>query len=296
MRRFFVLVAAGMFVVGGVWASGASAGGWTKYSPNNPDYPRRVDFTVTCTVAKTSSDDPIVFPRQPGAAHHHTFGGNLSTDAYTTVNSLSAADTNCTLKADKAAYWMPTLYSDGKQVLPYLMRAYYRAGTFNGANVRPMPFGLKLLAGDPHATAKQDAWVAGFHCRDSGGATVRKQPLPPRCPAGDFLEASVVFPNCWDGVRLDSPDHRSHMRYAAATATCPGSHPVRLPQLTIAERFPVDATRGKVTLASMNSPYTLHADFFNAFDPTVMQTLVKRCINASVACEGVTDTRFPPAP
>jgi hypothetical protein len=290
-RIFFSL--GGAAIVIGLWASGASAGGWKKYSPNDPDYPKKVNFTVACAVAKTSNDDPIVYPEQTGAAHHHMFAGNLSTNAYSTAKSLYAAETNCKLKADKAAYWMPTLYNDGKVVLPYLVRAYYRAGTVNGANISPMPFGLKILAGDPHAITEQDARVAGFHCRDGGGATVRKQALPPRCPVGDFLEASVTFPNCWDGAHLDSSDHRSHMRYAAATHACPNSHPVRLPQLTVAARFPVDATRGEVTLASMDSPYTLHADFFNAFDPSVMETLVKRCIHAGVACEGVSEERFP---
>lgn len=57
--------------------------------------------------------------------------------------------------------------------------------------------------------------------------------FPPRpCPGG--IRATIVFPTCWDGKNLDSPDHRSHMAYspdgkAFAGSTCPSSHPVRIP-------------------------------------------------------------------
>jgi hypothetical protein len=41
---------------------------------------------------------------------------------------------------------------------------------------------------------------------------------------------------CWDGVNLDSPDHKSHVTYPIngsfeGGSPCPASHPVRLPQL-----------------------------------------------------------------
>lgn len=54
------------------------------------------------------------------------------------------------------------------------------------------------------------------------------------CPQG--IRASIVFPSCWDGKNLDSPDHRSHMAYSPggavlANANCPTTHPVRVPQL-----------------------------------------------------------------
>ncbi len=54
------------------------------------------------------------------------------------------------------------------------------------------------------------------------------------CPGG--IRGSVVFPSCWDGKNLDSPDHRSHMAYSTdgrvlAGSACPSTHPVRVPQL-----------------------------------------------------------------
>lgn len=41
---------------------------------------------------------------------------------------------------------------------------------------------------------------------------------------------------CWDGVNLDSPDHKSHVAFPAngsfeMGSACPESHPVKIPQL-----------------------------------------------------------------
>jgi hypothetical protein len=29
-----------------------------------------------------------------------------------------------------------------------------------------------------------------------------------------LLQLDVIFPDCWDGRHLDSPDHKSHMAYS----------------------------------------------------------------------------------
>jgi uncharacterized protein DUF1996 len=54
------------------------------------------------------------------------------------------------------------------------------------------------------------------------------------CPGG--IRASVIFPSCWDGKNLDSPDHRSHVAYSPsrnvlANDACPSTHPIRIPQI-----------------------------------------------------------------
>ena len=48
------------------------------------------------------------------------------------------------------------------------------------------------------------------------------------------MEISISFQECWDGVNLDSPDHKSHVAFRqgeADDAPCPATHPVRLPRL-----------------------------------------------------------------
>src|SRR3954454_25017151 len=126
-----------------------AAGDFAEYSTSNSAFATKVDFVVACTVAHVLRDDPIVFPGQPGSSHSHTFGGNESTDAFSTPLSLARQQTNCKMSRDRAAYWMPTLYSGGKMVTPYAVRAYYRAATFKPSSVRAIPFGLRMIAGDP---------------------------------------------------------------------------------------------------------------------------------------------------
>lgn len=44
----------------------------------------------------------------------------------------------------------------------------------------------------------------------------------------------MFFPSCWDGVNLDSADHKSHMAYPIQnynSGDCPASHPVHLVSL-----------------------------------------------------------------
>ena len=283
-------------------ARSAAVAKWPTYRPSQKDYPQKVDFVVECYYVADRKDDPIVFPGQAGMSHAHTFSGNRAVKASSTAQSLLGAATTCKLSKDTASYWMPTIYDDGKPVYPEHSRAYYRAATFDGASIKPMPFGLKMIAGNAMAMKPQDARIAGFQCRSlAKGNTVPKRALPLRCAVGDFLESSVVFPNCWNGHDLDVADHRSHMAYADwKTHRCPAGYPVQIPQLTFANRYPVNALRGKITLARMagmaesDSIYTLHSDVLDSWDPQMMARLTHDCINASVACADVSDRRLPP--
>ena len=57
----------------------------------------------------------------------------------------------------------------------------------------------------------------------------------PECPGTAPLHMVLTFPDCWDGEHVDSADHVSHMAYSAR-GRCPGTHPVSVPQLTVAIR------------------------------------------------------------
>ncbi|MFD0591915.1 DUF1996 domain-containing protein [Catellatospora coxensis] len=78
------------------------------------------EFNATCTYSHSVKDDPIVFPGLPGASHMHSFFGNRSTNAGSTLDSLRAnTTTTCTpAPADLSAYWVPTLYDRGTAVEP----------------------------------------------------------------------------------------------------------------------------------------------------------------------------------
>jgi hypothetical protein len=267
----------------------------SKSDPEN--YRQKVDFNVVCRASHSAKDDPIVFPGKPGASHMHVFAGNTTINPSSTQASLEAGGTNCALPQDTASYWLPQLYDQaGKPLTPYLVRAYYRAGSLRP--VAHIPRGLRIIAGDAMATAPQNHRIAGWQCRSVSpdNQTVKKQATIPQCPATDVLEGSVVFPNCWDGKNLDSPSHKQHMRYSFDDGDpddCDAAHPIQLPQLTIAYRFKPGTTTSKAYLASMNSGLTLHADFWNAWKQSTLDALVDRCINAGVHCGDVSKSHFP---
>jgi hypothetical protein len=105
----------------------------------------------------------------------------------------------------------------------------------------------------------------------------------PTCPdaRGSFLRLHIRFPECWDGKRLDSADHKSHMAYAMRRG-CPSTHPVEVPQITQIYRYPTRGGEG-FSLAS-GGQYSAHADFVNAWKPSALRKLVDGCLNALVHC------------
>jgi len=257
------------------------------------------NFYANCRFSHTSNDDPIVHPGQPGRSHAHTFFGNTSANAASTPASLRAARTTCKPRADKAAYWVPTLFKDGREVRPAKGQFYYNLRGFD--QMRPFPAGLKMVAGDAHARRPQSRRVVYWTCGGSGG--VRLTPMstaPTRCPVvrtqfralvkkcrtcapvrtrfrgrvKTFLQLHVNYPDCWDGKRLDSPDHHSHMAHSR-DYVCPASHPVKVPLIRLMIRYPITDARD-VVLAS-GGQLTGHADFVNAWDQRVLAKLVHEC-------------------
>jgi hypothetical protein len=239
-------------------------------------------FHIECDFHHQRKDDPIVYPRQAGKSHLHSFFGNTSTNAYSTWLSLRRAGTNCNNKGDKAAYWIPALYQNGKLRHAVAGHFYYRGVHQRLSAIKAYPPGLKIVAGNSHATRPQSTRVIAWSCQGSSGtgqATIRG------CGSGR-VKALIKFPSCWDGKRKDSPDHKSHMRYATRLGGgrrgCPRTHPVPVPELTVAIVFPISSGSG-VRLAS-GPFYTMHSDFFNAWNQTVLKNLIQNCIRANREC------------
>jgi len=238
-----------------------------------------VNFVENCRFSHQAPEDPIVFPGKPGASHLHTFVGNRTTDAHSTFGSLRAGRTTCRRTDDTAAYWVPALYQGTSLVLPQGATVYYRRATL--APVNTFPNGLRVIAGDAMATSPQGMRVTFWSC--GAGSGVAPSATVPTCPdqRGSFLRLHVRFPSCWDGRRLDSPDHKSHMAYAIRGA-CPSTHPVSVPALAQIYRYPTRGGEG-FSLAS-GSQFSAHADFFNAWSPGALKRLVDGCLNALVRC------------
>jgi len=247
-----------------------------------PPAPVEARFVSRCTFSHAASDDPIVFPGQPGVSHLHHFLGNRSTDAFSTYESLRAApSTTCAPAADATAYWQPALLVDGVPLAPQLVSFYARGPRATYQQVVAFPAGLRFIAGSAHATAPQGP-ITSWSCVDNAGTPTITSAEVPTCAAGTVLRLRLVFPNCWDGVNLDSGDHTSHMSYAV-NGRCDAGHPVLVPQITALTRYPTQGGPG-VTLAS-GGQYSAHADFFNAWDQAVLTARVVDCINAGIVCK-----------
>lgn len=82
------------------------------------------------------------------------------------------------------------------------------------------------------------------------------------CTGG--IRSNIYFPQCWDGVNLDSPNHQDHVAHPVGDpesqglkifgTDCPPTHPVRVPLLFMeimwdtrlfnsAEMWPVDGSQ-----------------------------------------------------
>jgi hypothetical protein len=277
-----LVIVAGGALVAGVLGTSALAG-FRDHPERQPGVTRAdlrgVNFVESCRLSHRAPDDPIVFPGRPGASHEHTFVGNRSTSAFSTYASLRSADTTCRRPEDTAAYWVPALYRGTELVLPDRATIYYRRGTL--APVRPFPANLRMIAGDAAATSPQGMRVTFWSCGALSG--VARSSTAPACPAtrGSFLRLHVRFPSCWDGVHVDSGDHRSHMAYAVRRR-CPSTHPFPVPAVTQIYRY---ATRGGDGFAlASGGQFSAHADFVNAWRQSALETLVDECLNALVHC------------
>ena len=236
-------------------------------------------FVVRCAYSHSATDDPIVFPGDPGASHRHDFFGNRTTDASSTPDSMLGAETSCQQALDTAAYWAPTLFDHGVPVVPQGADVYYRPGPrIDPTSVRPYPHGLVMISGDAMATEPQSTNFVGWACGSGGDPQV----TAPVCPADAPLRLKVVFPDCWDGHSLDSADHHSHMA-ASVDGHCPSAHPVPVPQLQLTVRYPIHGSDHELQLAP-GSMLGGHADFMNAWDQTELASQVRLCLNRVLVC------------
>lgn len=267
-------------------------------------------FAATCAFSHTLNDDPIVFPRGPGASpHSHDFFGATTTDAFSTPESVSQGPTSCVRTdsvkshSDSSAYWVPTLYVNDQRVQASQMGAYYKSEQRDYQAIKPFPKGLMMIAGTSAGAPSEIGGIRVWDYRCPGGTAVAgSDTTAPTCAAGS-LEMSIRFPDCWDGINLDSPNHKSHMAYSRkaspdAVRTCPSSHPVLVPMLELIWRFPT--TGGPSTRLTSGPVNTAHADFVNGWDQSEQELLVRRCLNVDTYCGGgdppSATTPPPPAP
>jgi len=270
----------------------------TEIAPNTGG-----EFRINCKVSHMNNDDPLLYPNQQGAAHHHTFFGNTSVNYKSDLNNFGATgNSTCTGGImNRSAYWVPSMIntetntpiSPNGDVL-----VYYKSGGIDGSLIKPPPKGLRMIAGDMKAKDNKVFNHAEFTChpgtnskRTSWPRTMQI-PSGAACEPGDDLMFSVGFPQCWDGKNLDSPNHKDHMAYPH-DRSCPATHPIPIPEIGVNVHFIVKATDDltKWRLSSDNYPfngknagYSGHSDYVEGWDRTFIEGIVKNCINTKKDC------------
>ena len=239
-----------------------------------------------------SNDDPIVYPNQPGMSHLHTFVGNTGAKADSTYTSLMAGGLSTCAggSLNRTAYWMPSIIdtSTGQPMIPISTNFYYKLGYLGvkAGTVKPFPEGLRMIAGDSSSTQPGQPY-SHFACIKGGDGQWHSE-IPP-CAGGGDLVVNVRFPQCWDGINLDSPDHQSHMAYGIAPKGCPKSHPIALPEVTQNVHYAPGAD-GTINwrLSSDKyvgpSGYSLHSDWYGAWDRAIMRRFIDNCLNGNQDC------------
>jgi len=251
-------------------------------------------FREPCAFSHMSFDDPIVYPGQLGKAHLHSFFGNTGSGANTTAANLATSGNSTCAggTANRTSYWVPAMIDTrtGTPIKPSNSIFYYKTGA-NGvspASVQALPQGLRMVSGNPNNFLPEGP--ARYGCVGLGNDYWAGSSIPV-CAAGQDLIMEVAFPQCWDGVNLDSPDHISHMANPSK-GLCPASHPVAVPVISFEIHYTVTATDapGKWRLSSdsydSNLPGGLsgHGDWFNGWDPAIMSTFIKNCDQKSMDC------------
>jgi hypothetical protein len=254
------------------------------------------DFRTVCDFSHMSFDDPIVYPGQPGMSHLHAFFGNSGVNANSTASSIANTG-NSTCRGgtiNRTGYWVPAMIDtkDGTPLTPSTLIVYYKtAYLVPGPSVKALPQGLRMIAGDSKGSTPQ-LYPTAFKCISPvTGEGPAATPSIPNCPVGQTLWQVIIFPSCWDGVNLDSPDHKSHMAYANG-GKCPTTHPVNVPEVTQSVLYPVTEANAPLRWrlssdnysSSLPAGYSSHADWFNGWKPDVMDVWIKNCEQAAADC------------
>jgi hypothetical protein len=99
----------------------------------------------------------------------------------------------------------------------------------------------------------------------------------PKGPCKLGIMANHRFPTCWDGVNLDTPNHRDHVTYPEtgtfeSGGKCPSTHPVKIPQILLEtvwdtsafnkkEDWPADGSQPFVWSSGDSTGFSSHADY-----------------------------------
>ncbi|KAF4457032.1 hypothetical protein F53441_947 [Fusarium austroafricanum] len=260
-------------------------------------------WRMSCGIIQTGRVDPIIAPGT-FSAHVHKLSGASNINIDSTFDSLQASRcTSCEVQDDKSAYWTPQLFyqhangsfemvPNGGTVIYYLGRGE------NRSNIEPFPPGFKILSGDNFARSYDSKTMTygnsrfkgrpiadrvSFACLDSSGPSKERNYMwKTDCDNG--MRAQIHFQSCWNGQGYQRD--QSHVAYMSQidNGVCPPTHPRQLPHLFFEVIYGVNnidkSKGGRFVFANGDTTgYAFHGDFLNGWNPTVLSSAIKNCIN-----------------
>lgn len=260
-------------------------------------------FRMSCQFATMGFFDPVTKPGAANAAPLSMFFGNTGVAPSSRPASLAATGNGtCTGgTANRSAYWAPAVFDVRTSAIipPDFMLVYHKTGfNMDPALLREFPAGLMMIAGNATNVGAPQLMrqlpVALWECEVTPWTNTGAIPV---CPVGDVVQLTISFPQCWDGVNMGAPDHQSHMTHAVYRAppqrsSCPTTHPVPLPSLTVIFRWPVTAgmdpafwrlTSDAYPLTARGG-YSAHATWMNGWTPEFQTTMVANCLQPGRDC------------
>lgn len=302
-------------------------------------------FRFICGPGQVLADDPVVYPGQPGRSHVHLFYGNLGTNASSTYDSQRTTGlSTCGNVLNRTGYWTPGfIIPDGRVLRPNRVSIYYKGYPVGNPPCQATPGNLVYkgrCVNIPHAirfifgydmitntTTGFFFWkcfniVTGVSAADYTNITDAMHSCKSEigANAGNVTNYEVGLtieaPPCWDGVNLDSANHRSHLHdfivdSNSSRAACPKTHPYVIPFFRLNIAYGMDSllyaemdktsadwnTGNAASFAHFSSdlmpgmtPHlpgsTAHADYVEGWNETIKDTWYANCINRWLNCTG----------